>query len=269
MKIKEALFMTSAPDLDHCPEHAAPEFAFIGRSNVGKSSLINLLTEKKDLAKVSATPGKTRLLNFFAINQAWCLVDLPGYGYAKVARVESADFNEAVANYLENRENLKRTFVLIDSNLPPQKIDIQFLRWLDEVGLEHALIFTKADRQSPTATRKSIAAFSEVLAELGLAMPPVIACSSKTKDGRQDILRLITEDLGLQHAPRKRIETSDTAAPSPTPAKPAQVAKPAAPKRETFKAHKAEPTAPAKKPSAEDGDLFGAPDPARRKAWRP
>lgn len=214
MKIKAASFQISAPDLRSCPHSVLPEFAFIGRSNVGKSSLINLLTDKRDLAKVSATPGKTRLLNFFLINEAWHLVDLPGYGYAKVAKTESADFGEAVATYIEKRDALRRTFVLIDSMLPPQKIDIQFLRWLNDLGLTYTLLFTKADRQSPTATRKAIAAFNEVLTELNIAIPAAIACSAKSKEGRLEILRVIGEDIGLNAPRRKKVVATEEAAPA-------------------------------------------------------
>lgn len=195
MKIKSAVFETSATNLKGCPTRVLPEFALIGRSNVGKSSLLNSLTEKKDLAKVSATPGKTRLLNFFRINEAWFLVDLPGYGYAKVAKTESIDFGTSVANYLENRSQLACTFVLIDSLIPPQDIDLQFLRWLDQCGVKYRLLFTKVDRQSPTATRKAIAAFTQTLEEIGLVVPECIACSAKSGDGRREILKLIEQDL--------------------------------------------------------------------------
>ncbi len=202
MKIKSAVFVTSATELKSCPQFPVrPEFAFIGRSNVGKSSLINLLTEKRDLAKVSATPGKTRLINFYCINESWHLVDLPGYGYAKVSKTESADFSLAVANYLEKREALRCTFVLIDSMLPPQKIDMQFLRWMHECALPHAIIFTKTDRQSPTATRRSIAAFLEVLKELNLEPPTLITSSSKDGAGRGEILQLIHNQMAAK--PRK------------------------------------------------------------------
>src|SRR5690606_22400527 len=126
------LFEVSAPNLAACPPATLPEFAFIGRSNVGKSSLINLLSERRELAKVSGTPGKTRLINFFRINEAWRIVDLPGYGYAKVGKEQRADFNEAVADYIEHREGLKGVFVLIDSRLPPQRIDLEFLGWIKE-----------------------------------------------------------------------------------------------------------------------------------------
>jgi GTP-binding protein len=191
MKIKSAEFHISAPELRLCPNWNLPEFAFIGRSNVGKSSLINLLTQRKSLAMTSATPGKTKLINFFRINGTWCLVDLPGYGYAKVASQDKHDFNQAVASYLEKRENLATVFVLIDSRHEPQKIDLEFMRWLVEVEIDYALVFTKTDKQSPTRTRASIATFLAALAEFSPDSPPVFACSSQTKEGREEILRHI------------------------------------------------------------------------------
>jgi len=196
MKIKTALFETSATSLKDCPKRVLPEIAVIGRSNVGKSSLVNMLTEKKDLAKASGTPGKTRLLNFFRINETWFLTDLPGYGYAKLSKSKSFDFGESVANYLQNREQLLCTCVLIDSMIPPQEIDLQFMRWLDQCGLRYVVLFTKIDRQSPTATRKAIEAFGATLDELGLDVPDMIPCSAKAGTGRMDILKYFE---GLLH----------------------------------------------------------------------
>ena len=195
MKIISAEFDRSAPDLKGCPNWNRPEFAFIGRSNVGKSSLINMLAERKALAKVSVTPGKTKLINYFIINGSWCLVDLPGYGYAKTNQVQRADFNEAVADYLEKRENLRCAFVLIDSNLPPQPIDLEFVRWLGGVAVPFVLVFTKADKQSSTSVEKNVAAFKKVLAETWEELPGVITCSSKMKSGRSEILGVIEESL--------------------------------------------------------------------------
>jgi GTP-binding protein len=191
MKIKTAEFHISAPELRACPNWNLPEFAFIGRSNVGKSSLINLLTQRKALAMTSATPGKTKLINFFRINGNWCLVDLPGYGYAKVAAQSKHEFNQAVAAYLEKRANLATVFVLIDSRHEPQRIDLEFLRWLSGVQVTYALVFTKTDKQSPTRTRTAIETFLAAIAEFTAEVPPVYACSSVSKDGRDDILRHI------------------------------------------------------------------------------
>ncbi len=195
MKIQSAVFEVSSPNLDLCPRLALPEFAFIGRSNVGKSSLINMLTEKAGLAKVSDLPGKTRLMNFFTINRNWRLVDLPGYGYAHVAKSERADFNEAVADYLRGRENLVGVFVLIDSRLEPQAIDVDFIEWLVDAEIPFVLIFTKTDKQSLSQTQSSVARFKrEVLTELD-PPPPIIISSSKTKVGKKDILKYISEQL--------------------------------------------------------------------------
>lgn len=195
VKINTANFTTSAPTLRECPPALLPEFAFIGRSNVGKSSLINLLTMRRGLAKVSETPGKTQLINFFAINNNWSLVDLPGYGFAKVSKNQRADFNEAVADYLEERESLRHTYVLIDSRLPPQKIDVEFLRWLATTDAEFSLVFTKADKQSMSKTESSVARFKrEVLGELP-RRPEVFVTSSETKLGRSEILGHITKLL--------------------------------------------------------------------------
>ncbi len=149
MQIRSAIFQSSAPDLASCPESDRSEIAFIGRSNVGKSSLINMLTGQKGLAKVSATPGKTKLINFFLINDRWHLVDLPGYGYAKVSQRDRGTFSIAIAEYLEDRPNLQHVFVLIDSRLPPQAIDLEFLEWMTARARPFSLVFTKADKLKP------------------------------------------------------------------------------------------------------------------------
>lgn len=194
MQIKSAEFITSASSLTECPAWEYPEFAFIGRSNVGKSSMINLLARRQALAKVSATPGKTRLLNFFLMNQTWSLVDLPGYGFAKAAKSEKFDFNERAGDYLEGRPNLRRVFTLIDSRHPPQRIDLDFLVWLGGTGVPFSLVFTKTDKQSPAKTRASIALFMATLAPLVSALPEALTSSAKTGDGRKDILRVISRE---------------------------------------------------------------------------
>ena len=195
MQIKSAVFHISAPALEGAPDWERPEFAFIGRSNVGKSSIINMLTNKAALAKVSATPGKTQLLNFFVINETWCLVDLPGYGYAKIAKSEKINFNESVGDYIERRPNLRRVFVLIDSRLPPQRIDVDFIAWLVGGGVPFSLVFTKADKQSPAKTRKNAEIFVSSVAELVTTTPPIILSSSKNGSGRQEILKSIERSL--------------------------------------------------------------------------
>ena len=193
MQIRSAEFVTSARGLAECPAWEHPEFAFIGRSNVGKSSLINLLANRHSLAKVSATPGKTRLLNFFLMNESWSLVDLPGYGFAKAAKNEKFDFNERAGDYLEGRANLRRVFTLIDSRHKPQRIDLDFLEWLGGTGVPFSLVFTKTDKQSPAKTKAAIAIFLEALAP---AAPEVLASSAKSRDGRLEILRAIGRELG-------------------------------------------------------------------------
>ncbi|MSU72240.1 MAG: YihA family ribosome biogenesis GTP-binding protein [Opitutus sp.] len=195
MKIKSAEFEVSAPDLRACPKWALPEFAFIGRSNVGKSSLINLLTERRKLAKVSDAPGKTKLINFFLINGAWCLVDLPGYGYAEVGKQRRLEFNDAVAGFISGRRNLRCVFVLIDSRLPPQPIDIEFLRWLEGCAVPFALIFTKTDKQSASQGRANIDVFKKTMGEWRTELPDILTSSSKTSAGRSDILTYIAATL--------------------------------------------------------------------------
>ncbi len=194
MQIKSAVFHISARDLQSAPDWERAEFAFIGRSNVGKSSMINMLSNKDALAKVSATPGKTQLLNFFIMNESWSLVDLPGYGYAKVAKSEKINFNESVGDYLDQRENLRLVFVLIDSRLTPQPIDISFVSWLGECSVPFALVFTKADKQSPKKTEASIQGFLEAIPAHLTAVPRIIS-SSKNRAGRIEILKLIEHTL--------------------------------------------------------------------------
>ena len=209
MIIHSTALLGSAPDLASCPPSDLPEFAFIGRSNVGKSSLVNMLTRVKGLAKVSDTPGKTRLINFFIVNKSWTLVDLPGYGYAKVGRKDRANFSSFVSDYLQNRPNLLGTFVLIDSRLTPQKIDLDFLHWMVNCGLAFILIFTKTDKLSRSAAQANIDAFLIRLQEISQDEPPVLASSSKLSHGRSEILELI--ETTLAEAPEDR-ETWETLA---------------------------------------------------------
>jgi len=195
MKIKTAEFETSATGLADAPRLAQAEFALIGRSNVGKSSLVNLLAERRDLARVSDLPGKTRLMNFYSINRNWRLVDLPGYGYAKVSKAERADFNEAAADYIVKRRELRAVLVLIDSRHEPQPIDLAFIEWLVETSVTFAVVFTKTDKQSASQTRTSVARFQAV-ALGGLDPAPAIFLSSaKTKAGRTEILRYMEARL--------------------------------------------------------------------------
>ncbi len=196
MKIKSAVFTVSAPDLVSCPPASRPEFAFIGRSNVGKSSLINLLAERRQLAMVSNTPGKTKLINFFLINDTWSLVDLPGYGYANVTKATEEGFQRAIMDYLTERPTLAGVFVLIDSRLPPQAIDLEFLDWLAlHCPVPSALVFTKSDKQSPTATLASTGQFLQRVAKSRHGPQKHFTTSSKTKHGRKELLDYIAEVL--------------------------------------------------------------------------
>ncbi len=191
MKITTAVFQSSYPDLASCPKSALPEFALIGRSNVGKSSLINTLTRSEGLAKVSQVPGKTQLINFFTINNTWTLVDLPGYGFAKVGKQERGAFSAFVSDYLQHRSNLLGTFVLIDSRLTPQNLDLEFLTWMVESGLAFILIFTKTDKLSKSAVQKNIEAFLIRMREITEEEPAYVLSSTKESQARSDILDLI------------------------------------------------------------------------------
>ena len=172
----------SAPTLAECPEVTMPECAFIGRSNVGKSSLLNMLTGKKDLAKVSATPGHTKLINYFVINKKWRLVDLPGYGYAKIK--EGRDFfHDVIAEYISAREGLACVYVVIDSNIPPQKIDMEFIEWLIQYNIPFALVFNKIDKAKPNAVKKNIELFENEMALWTKVKPKIFPVSAKTGSG--------------------------------------------------------------------------------------
>jgi GTP-binding protein len=172
-----------------------PEFAFIGRSNVGKSSLLNLLAGKDALARMSPTPGFTKLINIFTINKTWRLVDLPGYGFAQVAREDKALFNRAVNNYLKHRPNLCCVFALLDSGLTPQKIDLSFVEWLARHAVPFVLVFTKTDRGTPEAVSANIAAFTACIAGWFEKLPEIFQCSSTTGQGRSELLAVIGATL--------------------------------------------------------------------------
>jgi len=193
--ISSAIFDCSAPNLDACPDESLPEFAFIGRSNVGKSSLLNMLVGEQGLARVSPTPGFTKLINFFTINQSWRLVDLPGYGFAAGAKKDTARFNKAVAQYLKHRTNLCLVFTLIESGLSPQEIDIEFIEWLVRNGVPFVLVFTKTDKVPPATIQANIAAFMERIAAWFEKPPAIFTCSAETAQGRQDLLGVIDEAM--------------------------------------------------------------------------
>jgi len=204
VNISTATFNCSAPDLESCPDESLPEFAFIGRSNVGKSSLLNLLAGKENLARVSPTPGFTKLINVFTINKTWRLVDLPGYGFAEGARKDSAKFNGAVLNYLENRTNLCSVFTLIEAALPPQPIDIEFVEWLTRREVPFVLVFTKTDKVPPTVAQTNIAAFMEQIAPWYEKPPVSFTCSAETGEGRPELLGVIDEAMTAIEAEQRQ-----------------------------------------------------------------
>lgn len=191
MIIKSAEFLCSNTQISRLPIPIKAEFAFIGRSNVGKSSLINMLVQKKGLAKTSQTPGKTQLINHFLVNENWYIVDLPGYGYAKISKSKKEDWNKFIRSYLDKRESLQCVMVLIDSRLEPQKIDLEFCNWLGEKGLSFVLVFTKADKQSSVKTDQNIAKFRKAILTTFEEAPQHFVTSSETLLGRDEILEFI------------------------------------------------------------------------------
>jgi GTP-binding protein len=195
VNISSAIFDCSAPDLDSCPDESLPEFAFIGRSNVGKSSLLNMLAGEQGMARVSSTPGFTKLINIFTMNRCWRLVDLPGYGFAQIARKHKARFNEAAADYLEHRTNLCLVFVLIESGLAPQEIDLEFVEWLVRHAVPFVLVFAKTDKVSSAKVQTNIAAFTDRVSAWFAKLPAVFTCSSETGQGRQELLGVIDEQM--------------------------------------------------------------------------
>ncbi|HTI60590.1 ribosome biogenesis GTP-binding protein YihA/YsxC [Mucilaginibacter sp.] len=193
MIVKSAEFICSNTQISKLPPPVKPEYAFIGRSNVGKSSLINMLTGKKGLAKTSQTPGKTQLINHFLINENWYLVDLPGYGYARISKSKKEDWNKFIRTYLDKRESLQCVMVLIDSRLEPQKIDLEFCNWLGEKGLPFVLVFTKADKQSSIKTDQNVARFKKALLATFDEVPGIFITSAELQAGRDEVLGFINE----------------------------------------------------------------------------
>ncbi|MCF0049644.1 ribosome biogenesis GTP-binding protein YihA/YsxC [Dyadobacter sp. LJ53] len=191
MKVQEARYVMSNSDYQKCPDPVLPEYAFIGRSNVGKSSLINMLTGKKGLAKTSQQPGKTQLINHYFINESWYLVDLPGYGYAKVSKVEREKWEKMIGDYLHKRENLICTFVLIDIRHSALPVDLEFMAGLGEAGIPFHIIFTKADKLKPTQAINQMEAYKEKLAEMWEEVPPMFITSAEKNEGRDPIMETI------------------------------------------------------------------------------
>lgn len=196
MEIKNAKFVISNTELKGCPEPDRPEYAFIGRSNVGKSSLINMLTGNKNLAKTSSTPGKTQLINHFLIDDEWYIVDLPGYGYAKSSKVNREKWMKFTQNYLKKRDNLMCVMLLLDSRHTPQKSDLEFMEWLGKNELPFAMIFTKIDKLSSSQFNKNMAIYKKRMLQTWEFMPPVYATSASTKLGKEHVLNFIEEVNG-------------------------------------------------------------------------
>jgi len=193
MEVKSAEFVISAPTVLQCPRDTKPEYAFIGRSNVGKSSLINMLANHKKLAKTSATPGKTLLINHFIINKEWYLVDLPGYGYAKRSKSEVTRLDQMIRGYIIGRQQLVNVFVLVDVRLEPQAIDLEFINWLGISSIPFAIIFTKADKLTASKVKANVAAYEQKMLETWEEMPPYFVTSAEKKEGRDDVLNYIEQ----------------------------------------------------------------------------
>mgnify|MGYP003310446692 FL=1 len=193
--ITKAVFKCSSEKISQVPKDSMPDIAFIGRSNVGKSSLINMLTQHKGLAKVSATPGKTRLINHFTINNSWYLVDLPGYGYARTSKSTRGSFAKIITDYVFKCEKMHFLFVLVDSRLEPQKIDLEFIEQLGMNGVPFGIIFTKADKLSKTQLQRSISTYQQILLQQWEELPPMFASSSEKGLGRDEIVGYIEEIL--------------------------------------------------------------------------
>lgn len=204
MKIKTATFVVSNSEVSKCPKDQLPEYAFIGRSNVGKSSLINMLTNQKHLAKTSGRPGKTQLINHFIINKNWYLVDLPGYGYARVSKTEKKKFQTFITKYFEKRAQLVSAFVLVDIRHEPQKIDLDFMNWLGEKGLPFSIIFTKADKLKPNAIAQYIELYQSKMLEYWEEMPQYFVTSSSKSIGKDELLSFIEQTNTEIEALRKK-----------------------------------------------------------------
>jgi len=200
MIIKTAEFIMSNSEVAKCPIRPIPEYAFIGRSNVGKSSLINMLTNHKNLAKTSGKPGKTQLINHFLINKDWYLVDLPGYGYARVSKSAKKRFQKFITDYFEQRNQLTSSFVLVDIRHEPQKIDLEFMEYLGLSGIPFSIIFTKADKLKPIAIERNVTAYCQELRKTWEELPPYFVTSSSKAIGREEVLRYIKEtNLEIKH----------------------------------------------------------------------
>lgn len=193
MIIKSAEFVISNTDFRKCPQDGKPEYAFTGRSNVGKSSLINMLTNRKGLAMTSSTPGKTLLINHFLINKEWYLVDLPGYGYARRGKEGREKIRKIIEDYILGREAMINLFVLIDSRHEPQQIDLEFMQWLGEGGVPFSIVFTKADKLGPARLQMNIRTYTDKLLETWEELPPIFVTSSEKGEGREELIAYIDQ----------------------------------------------------------------------------
>jgi len=203
MHIHTAEYSASYPSVNKCPSVVIPEYAFIGRSNVGKSSLINMICDRKKLALTSGKPGKTQMINYFIIDKSWYIVDLPGYGYAKISKVKRESFRKMIEGYLQRRTNLQCTFVLIDSNIKPQQIDLEFINWMGECRLPFVIVYTKADKSKEKELEENIAAFESKLQESWTDLPQRFRTSANKREGRDELLDFI-EDINEKFAAWKQ-----------------------------------------------------------------
>lgn len=210
MEINKSEFVISAAKISKCPSDDKMEFAFIGRSNVGKSSLINMLCKHKNLAKTSATPGKTLLINHFMINDSWYIVDLPGYGFAKRSKKVQEEINKMISSYILHREQLVNVFLLIDIRHDPQKIDREFMDWLGENGIPFSIIFTKADKLGPVRARQNAEKYMKSLLDVWEELPPYFITSSENKSGRENVLDYINNILTYTPEDEENINASAT-----------------------------------------------------------
>jgi GTP-binding protein len=197
MRVTKSEFTTSSAKVEQCPDTELPEFAFIGRSNVGKSSLTNMLCDRKNLAKTSGSPGKTKLINHFLINDNWYLVDLPGFGYAKVSKKDRASFMRLIYDYFEKRLNMVSAFVLVDCRVEPQKIDLDFMEWLGGKGIPFSVVFTKIDKLSSTELKKNLAAYKKKMLESWEETPQFFLTSASSSHGQQEVLNYIEYCMGI------------------------------------------------------------------------
>ena len=193
MDIKHTAFAGSYPSVPQCPTDGKPEYAFIGRSNVGKSSLVNMLTGRKNIAHISRTPGKTQLINYYLVNGEWYLVDLPGYGYARISKSKRREWRRMIEGYLQKRQTLQCAFILLDANVPPQQIDIDFINWLGKAAIPFVIVYTKTDRLKPEELEANVREIQQALLEHWNELPQQFITSAVKNEGQEGILQFISE----------------------------------------------------------------------------